>query len=92
MVEEVFSHAEDFDLIHFHTDYLHFSRSRRERECPASPRFTAGLDIPDLVPLYKEYREVPVVSISDAQREPSSWVNWVRVRVPHGMPGEHVFA
>jgi glycosyltransferase involved in cell wall biosynthesis len=84
MVEEVFSHAEDFDLIHFHTDYLHFSRSRRER-VPCLTTLHGRLDIPDLVPLYKEYREVPVVSISDAQREPLSWVNWVGT-VPHGMP------
>ena len=84
MIEEVFSHAEDFDLIHFHIDYLHFSRSRRER-VPCLTTLHGRLDIPDLVPLYKEYREVPVVSISDSQREPLPWVNWVGT-VQHGMP------
>src|SRR6201988_3337078 len=27
MIEEVFARAEEFDLIHFHTDYLHFSQA-----------------------------------------------------------------
>src|SRR6201984_742966 len=31
MLEDVFAHADDFDLIHFHIDYLHFSRTRRQR-------------------------------------------------------------
>ena len=84
MVEEVFSHARDFDIIHFHTDYLHFSRSRREAvSCLTT--LHGRLDLPDLVPLYKEFRDVPLVSISAAQREPLSWVNWVGT-VPHGMP------
>src|SRR5437870_7237664 len=30
MLEELFSRAETFDIIHFHIDYLHFSLSRRE--------------------------------------------------------------
>ncbi len=84
MVEEVFSHAKEFDLIHFHIDYLHFSRSRIE-SVPCLTTLHGRLDIPDLVPLYKEYRNVPLVSISDAQREPLGWVNWVGT-VPHGMP------
>jgi glycosyltransferase involved in cell wall biosynthesis len=43
------------------------------------------LDIPDLVPLYREYAEMPLVSISDAQREPLPWANW-QATVYHGLP------
>jgi len=43
------------------------------------------LDIPDLVPLYNEYSEMPVVSISDSQREPMPGLNW-QGTVYHGMP------
>src|SRR5205823_12566022 len=43
------------------------------------------LDIPDLVPLYDVYGDVPVVSISDAQREPLPHLNW-QGTVYHGMP------
>ena len=66
MIEEVFSRAEEFDIIHFHTDYLHFPYTRREK-VPCVTTLHGRLDIPDLVPLYKEFREVPLVSISDAQ-------------------------
>ena len=86
MIEEVFAQAEDFDIIHFHTDYLHFSLGRREK-APCLTTLHGRLDIPDLVPLYKEFREVPVVSISDAQRRPLSWANWVGT-VHHGMPAD----
>jgi glycosyltransferase involved in cell wall biosynthesis len=84
MVEQVFSQAEDFDLIHFHIDYLQFSLSRREH-IPCLTTLHGRLDIPDLVPLYKEFRELPLVSISDVQRKPLPWVNWVGT-VPHGLP------
>src|SRR5690349_24865978 len=30
MLEEVYRRARDFDLIHFHVDYLHFPITRRE--------------------------------------------------------------
>jgi glycosyltransferase involved in cell wall biosynthesis len=83
MIEEVFSRAEDFDIVHFHTDYLHFPYSRREK-IPHVTTLHGRLDIPDLVPLYKEFREAPLVSISDAQRKPLSWVNWIAT-VHHGM-------
>lgn len=84
MVEEVFAQAEDFDVIHFHIDYLHFSRSRGGR-VPCLTTLHGRLDIPDLVPLYRQFRELPVVSISDAQRKPLGWVNWIAT-VHHGMP------
>src|SRR5436309_1983396 len=31
MLEEVYRRASQFDMIHFHVDYLHFPVSRRER-------------------------------------------------------------
>jgi glycosyltransferase involved in cell wall biosynthesis len=43
------------------------------------------LDIPDLVPLYQEFREMPVISISNGQREPLPWANW-QATVYHGLP------
>jgi glycosyltransferase involved in cell wall biosynthesis len=45
------------------------------------------LDLRDLVPLYREYAEVPLVSIPDAQREPMPWANW-RATVYHGLPDD----
>ncbi|HJX00659.1 MAG TPA: glycosyltransferase family 4 protein, partial [Terriglobales bacterium] len=84
MMEKVFARVEEFDLIHFHVDYLHFSRSRSE-QVPCLTTLHGRLDIPDLAALFREFREVPVVSISDAQRRPLPWINWVET-VHHGMP------
>jgi len=86
MIEEVLNRAQDFDLIHFHIDYLHFVRSRRE-QVPCVTTLHGRLDIPDLVPLYQEFRDLPLISISKAQEKPLSWVHWVGT-VHHGMPAD----
>lgn len=88
MLEELFKDPYRFDLIHFHTDYLHFSLSRRYN-VPHVTTLHGRLDLPDLVPLYREFREMPVTSISDAQRRPLPWINWLAT-VHHGLP-EHQF-
>ena len=84
MLEQVVRRAKDFDVIHFHIDYLHFPLSRRQPYKHVTT-LHGRLDIPDLVPLYREFTEVPVVSISDAQREPLPWLNW-QATVYHGLP------
>jgi glycosyltransferase involved in cell wall biosynthesis len=84
MIEEVLRHAEDFDVIHFHVDYLHFPASSRQR-VPHVTTLHGRLDLPDLVPLYQAFPEMPVVSISNSQREPLSWLNW-QGTVYHGLP------
>jgi glycosyltransferase involved in cell wall biosynthesis len=71
-------------VIHFHLDYLHFPLSRRQSYKHVTTMH-GRLDIPDLVPLYREYAEMPLVSISDAQREPLPWANW-QATVYHGLP------
>ncbi|MFL5734415.1 MAG: glycosyltransferase family 4 protein, partial [Chloroflexia bacterium] len=65
-------------------DYLHFPLSRRYG-LPHVTTLHGRLDIPDLVPLYGEFSDMPVVSISEAQREPLAWLNWVST-VYHGFP------
>jgi glycosyltransferase involved in cell wall biosynthesis len=84
MMEHVFQRAAEFDLIHCHVDYLHFSLSRRTGT-PCLSTLHGRLDIPDLAPLYQTFREMPVVSISDSQRTPLPWANW-QGTVHHGMP------
>jgi glycosyltransferase involved in cell wall biosynthesis len=83
-LEQLFQHAHSFDIIHFHIDYLHFPFSRRV-EVPNVTTLHGRLDIPDLVPLYREFSDMPVVSISDAQRNPLPWINW-QGTVYHGLP------
>ncbi|HEU5235615.1 MAG TPA: glycosyltransferase family 4 protein [Pyrinomonadaceae bacterium] len=86
MIDQVLEHARDFDVIHFHTDYLHFPVSRY-LPVPHITTLHGRLDLPDLVPVYDRFRDVPVISISNAQREPLPWANWVKT-VYHGLPQE----
>jgi hypothetical protein len=69
MMERIAAEAERFDVIHFHIDYLHFPLMRR-----LGLRHLTTLhgrqDVPDLQPLYGEFNEMPIVSISEAQRAP----------------------
>jgi glycosyltransferase involved in cell wall biosynthesis len=86
MLTKVLQEKDDFDLIHFHTDYLHFPVSSRERYLHVTT-LHGRLDIPDLVPLYEMYSHMPVISISDAQRDPLPHLNW-QGTVHHGFPPE----
>src|ERR1041384_6712278 len=84
MLEHVFQRAAELDIVHFHVDYLHFPFSRRQPITDVST-LHGRLDIPDLVPLYREFADIPVVSISDAQRAPLPWINW-QATIYHGLP------
>jgi len=86
MLEQVYQIADEFDVIHFHVDYLHFPGSR-SHSLTQLTTLHGRLDLPELVPLYREFAEMPVVSISDAQRAPLPWVNWIGT-VHHGLPEE----
>jgi len=86
LLEKVLREKDEFDVIHFHTDYLHFPVSSRERYLHVTT-LHGRLDIPDLVPLYEIYSEMPVISISDAQRDPLPHLNW-QGTVHHGFPAD----
>jgi glycosyltransferase involved in cell wall biosynthesis len=84
MLEQVLKRRDEFDVIHFHIDYLHFPLARRERLAHVTT-LHGRLDMPDLPRLYREFREMPVVSISRAQRQPLPWLRWLGT-VHHGLP------
>jgi glycosyltransferase involved in cell wall biosynthesis len=84
MLENLFRQIDDFDVVHFHVDYTHFPLSRRHTH-PHLTTLHGRLDIPDLVPLYDEFSDMPLVSISDAQREPLPRAHWLAT-VYHGLP------
>jgi glycosyltransferase involved in cell wall biosynthesis len=84
MLEHVSRVAAEFDILHFHIDYLHFPFSRR-MAVPNITTLHGRLDIGDLRPLYSEFTDMPVVSISNSQREPLPQANWVGT-VYHGLP------
>ena len=84
MIEKVAQRARDFDIIHYHVAPLHFPLARRMNTAHLTTMH-GRLDLPDLVPLYEEFSELPLVSISDAQRAPLPRQNWVGT-VHHGFP------
>ena len=84
MLDQVFAEADDFDVIHFHVDYLHYPLVRH---CP-TPCLTTmhgRLDLPDLAPLHRHFREQGLVSISNNQRLPLAGSRWLST-VYHGLP------
>jgi glycosyltransferase involved in cell wall biosynthesis len=83
-LDQVARRAEDFDLLHFHTDYCHFPLSKN-LQLPSITTLHGRLDIPDLQPLYSRFPEAPVVSISHSQRLPLPRANWI-ANIQHGMP------
>ena len=83
-LELVHREIESFDIVHFHTDYSHFPLTRRWGGASVTT-LHGRLDLPELAPLYREFRELPLVSISDAQRTPLPWANW-QASVHHGIP------
>jgi glycosyltransferase involved in cell wall biosynthesis len=84
LMELVFGDVSRFDLIHFHCDYLHFPLLRRSF-CPSVTTLHGRVHTPDLKPLFDEYPELPLVSISDDQRRPIPGANW-QATVYHGLP------
>ena len=84
LLEAVAQEALEFDIVHFHIDYLHFPVTRRQH-LTALTTLHGRLDIPDIHPVFREFPDINLVSISDAQRAPMSWANWVGT-VHHGLP------
>lgn len=86
MLDEVLEHVarDAFDVVHFHIDYFHFPISRAYR-IPHVTTLHGRLDLPDLAPLYRRYSDMPVISISKAQRKPLPFANWIG-NVYHGLP------
>lgn len=84
MLEQVAKRAGEFDIIHFHVDYLHFPLSRRITT-PHVTTLHGRMDLPEHGPMYREFDDVPVISISFAQRRPVPFANWVG-NVYHGLP------
>jgi len=84
LVDHVIEHVNEFDLIHFHTGYLHFPVCRY-LPVPHVTTLHGRLDLPDLVPVFNRFRSEPLVSISNAQRQPLPWANW-QATIYHGLP------
>ena len=84
LLEAARKRAEQFDVMHFHTDYLPFSLFSRQKT-PFVTTLHGRLDLPELKPIFKAFPNVPVVSISDNQRRALPGAHYVGT-VHHGLP------
>ncbi len=84
LLEKLTKRSESFDIIHFHIDCIHFIVARRLTTAHITT-LHGRLDFSDLIPFYKEFHDIPVVSISNAQRIPLPFANW-QDTVYHGLP------
>jgi glycosyltransferase involved in cell wall biosynthesis len=84
MLDQVRQRSEDFDVLHFHIDQFHFPLFR-----PVAGRTVTTLhgrqDLPELRLLYAGFADMPLVSISNAQRHSVPNSNFVG-NVLHGLP------
>ncbi|GLQ54099.1 glycosyltransferase family 4 protein [Devosia nitrariae] len=84
MLEQVRQRADEFDVLHFHIDLVHFPLVRDFADRTLTT-LHGRLDLPDLKPFYRAFPEFPLVSISNDQRKPMPPVNWMGT-VYHGLP------
>jgi glycosyltransferase involved in cell wall biosynthesis len=79
----LWNQIDQFDVIHSHLDHFGFPIARACRPI-AVTTLHGPLNLPELGPLYRAFPDVPLVSISQAQRRPAPHANWVG-NVYHGV-------
>jgi glycosyltransferase involved in cell wall biosynthesis len=84
MLEKVRRVAHEFDVLHFHLDYLPFSLFS-QLDTPFVTTLHGRLDLPELQAVFNTFPKAPVVSISDSQRLPLPQANWLDT-IYHGLP------
>src|SRR3984893_17116541 len=83
-LETVARRAHEFDMIHCHLDYFAFP-TLRLLGVPSITTLHGRLDLPELRPLYRLFHDIPVVSISDSQRQPLPEATYAAT-IHHGLP------
>lgn len=84
LLDKVRERSGEFDVLHFHVDYLHFPLFRTEAGRTLTT-LHGRQDLPDHLPFYAHFPEMPLVSISNAQRAPLPRANFIST-VYHGLP------
>jgi glycosyltransferase involved in cell wall biosynthesis len=85
MISDIYGRLSDqFDVVHSHLDYWAFPFAELTH-LPTITTMHGRLDLPELHPVYAHYAQAPLVSISDAQRAPLPFMNWITT-IYHGIP------
>ncbi|CAB3768143.1 glycosyltransferase family 4 protein [Paraburkholderia solisilvae] len=86
LLERVRRVAHEFDVLHFHLDYLPFPLFT-QLDTPFVTTLHGRLDLPELQPMFDTFADAPVISISDSQRQPLPQANWLNT-IYHGLPAQ----
>lgn len=84
MLDRVRQQARNFDILHFHIDFFPFPMFRSIAKRTVTT-LHGRLDLPYLPPFYTAFDDMPLVSISDAQRLPIPEANFAAT-IYHGLP------
>ena len=84
MLRDVRDRADEFDILHFHTDILHLPMFE-DIAARTVTTLHGRLDLADLPAVFQKFSAFPLVSISNNQRRPLPDGNWIAT-VPHGLP------
>jgi len=84
MLDRVRQQAQNFDILHFHVDFFPFPLFRSIARRTVTT-LHGRQDLPDLPPFYSAFDDMPLVSISNAQRLPLPKVNFAAT-IHHGLP------
>lgn len=83
-MENIVRRAHEFDLWHFHFNYVHLPFLRRHPEIRGLTTVHIRIDIDDVKGALEEYSDLPYISISESQRSPVPGANWLG-NVPNGL-------
>jgi len=84
MLEQVRKRAHEFDILHFHIKFIHAPLVHGVADRTVTT-LHGRLDLPDLASFYRVFPQLPLVAISNNQRNYLHNVNWVGT-VHHGLP------
>ena len=90
MLDRVAASWQRFDVLHFHSDFFHYPLFRGMAHKTLTT-LHGRQDLPGMADIYRAFAHMPLVSISNHQREPVPRVNW-RGTVYHGMPVDRLKA
>jgi glycosyltransferase involved in cell wall biosynthesis len=85
MLARIAAAAPQFDIVHCHIDWVHIPLLQ-QLGVPFVTTLHGRIDLPELENCFECcFAEAPFISISDAQRAPLPYANWVGT-VHHGLP------
>ena len=86
LLHELHRRRHEFDILHFHTDMLHFPFFA-DHAARTVTTLHGRLDLKDLPGVYARWPQFPLVSISDDQRRPLPDATW-RATIHHGLAAD----